>query len=396
MATAVLDLDIQQLPATVEGLDGYSRVYVLLRYKKLPVGKIRLPVNKGVLYVEEFHKEILDAGGYNLWVAWMNDRYNLSQSPPLQSLPKATIAICTRNRTDDLKKCLDALQKLPNDGQEILVIDNCPSDESTKELVELYPGTRYVRESIKGLNVARNRALKESQNDIVAFTDDDAVPDPDWLRGLLKNFEHPLVGCTTGITVPLELETEGQEAFENYSAFDKGFMRRVHSSASRNPLSSGEVGAGANMAIRKSILPEVGLFDEALDAGTPTQSGGDHEFFARVLLRGFQIVYDPAALSWHRHRRTWKETKQAIHGYGVGVYAFWTRLFLVEKEYSILKFPWYWFKNIQLPNLVRSLLRRRNSQPTELIVAEILGCAKGPWAYLSARREVKRRENHGK
>ena len=196
MATAVLDLDIQQLPATVEGLDGYSRVYVLLRYKKLPVGKIRLPVNKGVLYVEEFHKEILDAGGYNLWVAWMNDRYNLSQSPPLQSLPKATIAICTRNRTDDLKKCLDALQKLPNDGQEILVIDNCPSDESTKELVELYPGTRYVRESIKGLNVARNRALKESQNDIVAFTDDDAVPDPDWLRGLLKNFEHPLVGCT--------------------------------------------------------------------------------------------------------------------------------------------------------------------------------------------------------
>ncbi len=51
----------------------------------------------------------------------------------------------------------------------------------------------------------------------------------------------------------------------------------------------------------------------------PTQSGGDHEFFARILLAGFYIVYEPEGLSWHRHRRTWEETHKAIQGYGTGL-----------------------------------------------------------------------------
>jgi hypothetical protein len=134
----------------------------------------------------------------------------------------------------------------------------------------------------------------------------------------------------------------------------------------------------------------VGLFDEALDAGTPTESGGDHEFFARILLTGYRIVYEPDALSWHRHRRTWKETKKAIRGYGIGVYAFWTRLLIREKELGILKLPYNWFIKAQLPNVVKSTLGRPGSQPLSLLLAELQGCLLGPWKYLLSRRRLKR------
>ena len=390
MATAVLDIDLNNLPAEIAGLDAYSKALILLRYNGKPVGKVTVHVLNGKIITEDYYTSFLNACGSTLHHAWLKEY--LDEADPSTGHPKyqkATVAVCTRNRTDDLRRCLDALMKQPDDGQEFVIIDNCPSNDDTKDLVAEYSRVRYVREDRPGLNIARNRALTEASNEIVVFSDDDATPDSRWLRAMVKNFESSLVACVTGLTLPLELETDGQEAFEKYSPFGKGFRRIVHSGTTRNPLSTGEVGAGANMALRKSLLESIGPFDEALDAGTATNSGGDHEYFARILLAGYRIVYEPEALSWHRHRRTMEETKKAIKGYGIGVYAFWTRLLLVEKEIGILKFPWYWFTYTQLPNLIKSIFRRPGSQPFNLVFAELYGCVIGPWAYLKARKKVK-------
>ena len=73
------------------------------------------------------------------------------------------------------------------------------------------------------------------------------------------------------------------------------------------------------MAFRRTGFERFGLFDEALDAGTPARSGGDTEMFSRVLAAGLRIVYEPAALCWHRHRRTWPELCDTLYGYG----AYW-------------------------------------------------------------------------
>jgi glycosyltransferase involved in cell wall biosynthesis len=393
MATAVLDLHLEKLPAEIKGLHGYSSALILLRFKNRPVGKITIPVDGGCLYLEDHQNKIIDAGGISLWQAWMDDFLQLKEDGPGENnLPTATIAICTRDRTEDLRRCLNAIINLPDDGQEIIVVDNCPSTDETRQLVLAHKHIRYIIENSPGLNCARNRALQEAKSEIIAFTDDDATPDTGWLRALLRNFKDPMVACVTGMTMPLELETDGQEAFENYNSFGKGFQRKVHSQINRNPLNTGAVGAGANMAIRRNIINEVGLFDEALDAGTPTQSGGDHEYYARILLAGFKIVYDPAALNWHRHRRTLEETRRAIKGYGIGVYAFWTRCLLVEKEISILKFPLRWLLSVQLPDLARSILRARNSKPLDLVIAELVGCAVGPLAYIKSRKRVRKRQ----
>ena len=391
MPTAVLDMELTNLPPEVLLPGHYNKAFLLLRFKGRPLGQKTLPVTDGRIILQEYHKELLDAVNPSLWQQWVYDYLNWDEQDTIDfTLPKATIAICTRDRTDDLKRCLDALLKLPDDGQEIIVIDNCPSTDATQKLVENYPNVRYILETRPGLNIARNRALQEARHAIVAFTDDDAVPDTGWLRALLRNFDSSLVGCVTGITMPLELETEAQEAFERYGSFSKGFKRKVYGINTHNPLSAGGIGAGVNMAIRKSLVPEIGAFDEALDAGTPTQSGGDHEYFVRVMLAGYTIIYEPAALVWHRHRRTWAETHKTIKGYGMGVYAYWTRLIWVQGEWGVLKLPWKWFTKVQFRNLIRALLRRPGAQPLDLVLAELQGCFLGPWAYRTSRKRLKK------
>ncbi len=385
MPKAVRDIELTHMPVTIDGLHGYNGIFLLLRYHSKPVGKIILPVKNGTAHPGDHLKDIQKVVQDQLKYAVV-DHFLFSDEEIQPPAIRATISVCTRNRTDDLKRCLDALMKLPERGQEILVIDNAPSNDDTKKLVDQYPLVRYILEERKGLNIARNRAIAEASNGIVAFTDDDALPDSNWLDAMLKNFDDPMVMCVTGMTMPLELETSAQEAFENYSPFGKGFHKTRFSFTRSHPLATGNVGAGANMAIRKSLMVHTGWFDETLDAGTPTQSGGDHEFFARVLLSGYHIIYDPEALSWHRHRRTWKEAVTAIKGYGIGVYAFWTRLFFAEKQYSIIFFPRNWLLHTQLPNFYKSIFGIKK-YPLSFLLAEFMGCLKGPFAYFKSRKQ---------
>lgn len=384
MATAVFDLDLIQLPETDFDLPSYQKAYVLIRFKGVPIGRTTIPLRDGKLGVQECYSQMMKAVKHNYWKHWVNDYLGWDERKEISfQPPTATIAICTRNRTDDLKRCLDALDTLPDDGQEILVIDNCPSTDSTQQLVATYPAVRYVLEPVPGLDNARNRALLEAKHEIIAFIDDDAVPDNNWLRAILINFNNPNVMCVTGLTMPVELETEAQEAFEQYSPFCKGFQRKVFT---RPTISTGRIGAGANMAFRKIMVEKIGLFDKDLDAGTPTQSGGDHEMFARILLAGYHIIYDPAALNWHRHRRTREELVKAIYGYGVGVYSLYTRHLLLNYEFSVLRHAFGWFWYVQLPNLLKALFRRPGAPPLALVTAELRGCLAGPGAYLRSRK----------
>jgi hypothetical protein len=153
-----------------------------------------------------------------------------------------------------------------------------------------------------------------------------------------------------------------------------------------NPLLVARAGAGANMAVRASLGKDVGLFDERLDAGTRAMSGGDHEMFTRILSAGYRLVYEPHAVSWHRHRRTLEEVEQVVRGYGTGVYAMWTGLLVEKHNLGVLRLAWNWFRWDHLP-LLRSVSRMRElSARDRLRKAELRGCFAGPGAWLSERR----------
>ena len=394
MATKVLDLDLERLPASVDGLEGYEQALVIFRYRGRPVGRERLPVCRGrISSADLVAASVFIDDWYMLEQRLLHDYLGWEEvAIDLPAPESATVAVCTRDRPEDIERCLDAFMRMPDDGQEFLVIDNCPSSDDTKQIAARYGDrVRYVREEKPGLNNARNRAVAEAKHDIVAFNDDDAVPDPGWLRSLVLDFRDPMVVCVTGLTLPLELETAAQEWFERISPFQRGFKRAIYDSEKIHPLSAHRVGAGANMALRRSVFDLVGPFDPALDVGTPTRSGGDTEMFARILESGYRIVYEPAALSWHRHRRNWADLRNTIFGYGTGVYATWTKQLLYNREFAVFLYALFWLVQDQLPNLMHSLLRSPESVPLDLILAELRGCFAGPLAYARSRRIQQKR-----
>ncbi len=387
MATAILTYDFKQFPEQISGLDGYDHALIHVKVGGRYAGRFWVRVISGAVNNEALQNGLLESADWPFWQNWLDDFLSQDGPPAEAGLAAAvTVAVCTHNRPKDLQRCLAALARLPEDGQEVLVVDSASTSAETRQIAESFPGVRYVREERPGLNRARNRAFLEAKHEIVAFCDDDACPEPGWLRALAANFADPTVLCATGLTLPVELQTLAQEWFERYSPFSRGFRRRVYDKRSLHPMAAGRAGAGANMALRRSVLNMLGPFDEALDSGTPAQSGGDTEMYARILAAGYCVAYDPAAVSYHRHRRTWRGLRKTVYGYGVGTYAVWTRKLLFEAEFSVLILALQWFALYQLPTMLRALVRWPGHLPLDLVLAEWLGCASGPWAYLRSRR----------
>jgi GT2 family glycosyltransferase len=288
----------------------------------------------------------------------------------------ASIIVCTHERPDDLRRCLDALVPLAAAGHEVLVVDNAPRSTRTADVVAEYP-FRYLCEPRVGLNHARNCGLRAASHPIVAYTDDDAVAEPDWLTALIQPFQTSRVGCVTGLVLPLELETPAQEAFEIYCAHRRDFTRRVLVAPEIPPAAGGLAGMGANMAFRRELLLQLGGFDPRLDGGTATCSGGDTDMFARVLEAGAQIVYTPEAVVWHRHRRTEAELRSCIFGYGVGLYSFLTKRLIEARDLQALVIGVRWL----VGPLAKAAWRQLRGRPTvslDLLLLELRGALLGP------------------
>jgi GT2 family glycosyltransferase len=311
--------------------------------------------------------------------------------------PLVTVAVCTRDRTSDLALCLDALCQLDYPSLDILVVDNAPTSDATEKLVETYPNVRYVCEPRPGLDWARNRAIIEAKAEIVAYTDDDVVVDSEWVKALAKVFaENPEVMAVTGLVVPYELETEAQVLFEMYGGFGRGFERKWYYP---NPQSTkqavsryacaGQFGTGANMAYRRCLFDQIGLFDPALDVGTVTNGGGDLEMFFRLLQEGYPLVYEPSAMVRHRHRRDRAKLKSQIANNGIGLYAYYVRSALAYPDgrfaFIQLGIWWLWWWLIQ--RLWNSLVYPIRF-PRDFIMAEFWGSFIGLTRYQKARRNA--------
>lgn len=382
--TAICEIHLEQLDQGIGNLHGYEQAFVVYRLRGSVVGQGWVSVRNGYIAPAALRVHLPGMA----WAIW---QLLMGEDPgAAQPTPTASVVVCTRDRTADLANCLQGLQRLALQGHDVIVVDSCPATDSTAQLLTHYPAIRYIHEPRPGLDVARNRGLLAATGEVVAFTDDDAQVDPGWLAALLRNFSDPMVALVTGITMPFELATDAQIWFERTNGFGRGFVRQQFDNTTTDPLAAGRVGAGVNMAIRRSALAHIGMFDEALDCGTPTRSGGDQEFFYRVLSRGYRVVYDPAALVWHRHRREWEALRQALYGYGVGVFAWWTRALLVEHELPLLKVGPSWFFEHYVGELAKALLKRPGHMPRDLAWAEFRGALTGARSYLRARNALRR------
>ncbi|MFC3441139.1 glycosyltransferase family 2 protein [Sphingobium rhizovicinum] len=385
MALAVLDYDIDHLPDQLDLKDGQDGALVLLRIDNVPCGQ-------AILWREAGNKDaplrdrLLCAAGSSFWERWLERQMGLPHFDPAPAtLPDATVVICTRDRTEDLERCLDGLHAMP-DAPAILVIDNAPSTDGTRLLVARYPDVRYICEPRPGLDVARNTAIANTSSPIIAFIDDDAMPDRLWLQNLLRNFEDPMVLAAGGLTMALELDAPAQVAFQRVGGFSRGFKRFTYDAMTTNPFDAWHAAAGVNLAIRRSAVDIIGLFDEALDAGTLSCAGGDTDYCRRILAAGYRIAYDPQALNWHRHRRSMEELQRQIYGYECAFFAILTKSLFFEHNPKALVRGLTWLRH-QIPSLARSLRQQQNrTMPFNIAWTQTRGAIAGPGRYLRARR----------
>lgn len=393
------------LTTSRDGLS-YTGVRLLVRMQRMPVGYAFLLPE--MLIPDKISHQVWEQ--LSVAINARRERFGLN---PLDSLPVTglpveevlddnvaerpliTVVVCTRDRPDSAMVTLRALADLHYQPVEIVVVDNAPSSDATVTafLEEFGDDSRfrYVREPRPGLSCARNRGIKEASADIVAFTDDDVKVDPWWLDSIMRGFRAaPDVGCVTGFTATAEIENAAQLYFDIRVGWGTVCEPRIFDLAEHRhdnalyPYSTGEFGSGANFAISRLLIKEIGGFDEALGAGTPCGGGEDLNMFTRIILNGNRLVYEPSAIVWHIHRASLNELSKQMRAYGAGFTAALTAIMWANRR-----------ARRELPakvvgGLVRMFRLMNKLQDDSAVSAvpvkrEFGGQVIGPWLYLRGR-----------
>ncbi|WP_415975824.1 glycosyltransferase family 2 protein [Rhodococcus sp. 077-4] len=288
---------------------------------------------------------------------------------------------------------------------EIVVVDNAPTSGRVDEALKSIDDARciVVREPRRGVSKARNTGVRHASGQVVAFTDDDAEPDSEWLAELAAVYSadaDAIVAGVTGRVVGIAVETDQQRWFEESGLFEKGARRTVWTMAPEGavpdalgergtaalfPYTAGEMGSGNNMSFRKSAFVSLAGFDERIGPGTPTKGGEDLELFRRAVLRGGTIVYAPTAVVGHHHRADHEALREQMFGYGSGMAAIVTKLFLDGGAPARALLG-------RLPTAFRMLLAPEENRfaegappmPRDLKITELLGYLCGPFLYVKS------------
>ena len=260
-------------------------------------------------------------------------------SPDL-TWPRVSVVVCTHNGARTLRDCCEGLRALEYPDLEVIVVDDGSTDASA-EIARSY-GLRVLSTEHKGLSYARNFGLAAATGDIVAYTDDDARPDPDWLKYVAAEFMHRDVAGVGG---------------PNLAPPNDGFVADCIASAPGGPTHvlvgdrEAEHVPGCNMAFRRTVLESIGGFDPRFRA-----AGDDVDVCWRMANHGLRIGFSPAAVVWHHRRGSVRAYWNQQRGYGRA------EALLEEKwpeKYNALGHV-SWAGRLYDPSIVQLLARRRS------------------------------------
>jgi len=252
----------------------------------------------------------------------------------MSSNPQISAAVCTYNRYDLLEASLSGLrrQTLPADSYQILVIDNSPDSARAHAYRQKYDGVdniRYIHTPTPGLANARNVAARECRSAFIAYIDDDAVAESDWLQNLLAAFAKfgDKAGGAGGPVLPVWEEPQPSwlagQLLDCLSVIDWGGRLRI---AAEN-----EWAAGANMAFRTKALIDAGGFPVGLGrngAGEALLSNEELVLQSKLRAGGYDMIWAPAAKvrhligkerlqqGWLRRRLAWQAVSDLLAGKG--------------------------------------------------------------------------------
>ncbi|MCX5696482.1 MAG: glycosyltransferase [Candidatus Omnitrophica bacterium] len=238
---------------------------------------------------------------------------------------RLSVVIPTYNRAKDLKKCLDSLLLQTFKDFEILVIDNGSTDE-TSQLLKEYP-VRVIQDSTKNVFHLFNLGWKNSQADIIVFTNDDVETVPGWLEQILITFEQfkgagavggptvlPLACMNNQEMLSLHAKAQKNPVFKILSGIYESFIMEGKYAKIGVLCESGSYSVGGsllestklsqpisvdllsitNLAVKRYILEEVGGLDENF-----MFNHGDGDLFIRMRKNCYQLIFNPKVMVWH-------------------------------------------------------------------------------------------------
>ncbi|AFZ00330.1 glycosyl transferase family 2 [Calothrix sp. PCC 6303] len=224
-------------------------------------------------------------------------------------LPMCSVVIPIYNGEVDLPELLTCLvaQTYPRDKVEYLLVDNHSSDRTLAQIRSASENSPITirplsEDQIQSSYAARNTGIRAATGEIIAFTDADCRPQPQWLKSLIQPFLKPNIALVAG-----EITALPGDSFLEQFADRQETLSQKHTLAHKfYPY-----GQTANLAIRRIAFEKVGLFRPYLT------TGGDADICWRIQQEYVgNIEFAPEAIVQHRHRATFKELESQWRRYG--------------------------------------------------------------------------------
>jgi GT2 family glycosyltransferase len=224
-----------------------------------------------------------------------------------------SVIVPTRNRPGELGRCLEALarQSHPLGAMEVLVVDD-GGDAEIRSVVERHRRdleVRLLRQPWAGPSAARNEGASHAQGELLAFTDDDAVPSPGWVAALVGAYGEaprdalggPICALSPSSVFARTTQIAAEAARDAHAADGQPFI------------------AACNLAMPRGAFSSLGGFDPGFDAAE------DRELCDRWRDIGRRIRVVPDAIVWHQHPVSLAAFWRTHFHYGRGAFAYHRR-----------------------------------------------------------------------
>ena len=234
----------------------------------------------------------------------VRERFTNPSSPLtfLETTPSISVIVCTHNGTRTLDECLRSLKHLNYPDYEVLLVDD-GSSEGVKAIVSRHDHVRYLRQDHGGLSAARNLGAEKSSGEILAYTDDDCMPDEDWLGYLALEFQgRREIGAAGGPNIPPPPQNLAQACVVAAPGAPCHVLLNDQE-AEHIP--------GCNLAVRRNAFKAIGGFKRHYRT-----AGDDVDFCWRLQICGFRIGFSPPAFVWHYRRFSARDYLRQQIGYG--------------------------------------------------------------------------------